>query len=212
MHSRKRCLTRARSSQENRLGNYHMSSGACEPSRALHGNTPFFMVYGSDAVLPADLIFRAPRLTFKSIAEAEVTRLEDIDILEEERLNVSRPDTSRPCGAITTKQCGIDPSQWEIWSSAEYWREKDGTNCHHHGKDHSLSQRLPDQDPTGSLKWMAPKWGILGILSTQEILSITMPQNSWGRVALCKQRASLSIKLPCSKAYKFLINMLTIPY
>jgi hypothetical protein len=38
-------------------------------------------------VLPADLIFGAPRLTFENIAEAEATRLEDIDVLEEERLN-----------------------------------------------------------------------------------------------------------------------------
>jgi hypothetical protein len=45
------------------------------------------MVYGSEAVLPTDLIFGAPRLTFESIAEAEATRLEDIDVLEEERLN-----------------------------------------------------------------------------------------------------------------------------
>jgi hypothetical protein len=59
-----------------------------QPSRALHGNTPFFMVYGSEAVLLVDLIFGAPRLTFESIAEAEATRLEDVDILEEERLNV----------------------------------------------------------------------------------------------------------------------------
>jgi transposase InsO family protein len=59
-----------------------------QPSRALHGNTLFFMVYGSEAVLPADLIFGAPKLTFESIAEAEATRLEDVDILEEERLNV----------------------------------------------------------------------------------------------------------------------------
>jgi hypothetical protein len=58
-----------------------------QPSRALHGNTPFFMVYGSEAVLPADLRFVAPRLIFENIAEAEATRLEDIDILEEERLN-----------------------------------------------------------------------------------------------------------------------------
>jgi hypothetical protein len=49
-----------------------------QPSRALHGNTLFFMVYGLEAVLPADL----------SIAEAEATRLEDIDVLEEERLNI----------------------------------------------------------------------------------------------------------------------------
>ena len=41
-----------------------------QPSRALHGNTPFFMVYGLEAVLPADLIFGAPRLTFQNIAEA----------------------------------------------------------------------------------------------------------------------------------------------
>jgi hypothetical protein len=45
-------------------------------------------VYGSKAVLPADLIFGAPRLTFESIAEAEATSLEDIDVLEEERLNM----------------------------------------------------------------------------------------------------------------------------
>jgi hypothetical protein len=46
------------------------------------------MVYGSEAVLPADLMFGAPRLVFENIAEAEATRLEDIDVLEEERLNV----------------------------------------------------------------------------------------------------------------------------
>jgi hypothetical protein len=57
------------------------------PSQALHGNSPFFMVYGSEAVLPADLRFGAPRLIFENIAEAEATRLEDIDTLEEERLN-----------------------------------------------------------------------------------------------------------------------------
>ena len=45
------------------------------------------MVYGSEAVLPADLKFGAPRLIFESIAEAEATRLEDVDVLEEVRLN-----------------------------------------------------------------------------------------------------------------------------
>jgi ribonuclease HI/transposase InsO family protein len=42
-----------------------------QPSRALHGNTPFFIIYGSEAVLPADLKFGAPRLIFENIAEAE---------------------------------------------------------------------------------------------------------------------------------------------
>jgi hypothetical protein len=45
------------------------------------------MVYGSEAVLPIDLMFGAPRLVFDNIAEVETTRLEDIDVLEEERLN-----------------------------------------------------------------------------------------------------------------------------
>jgi hypothetical protein len=45
------------------------------------------MVYGSEAVIRADLRFGAPRLVLESIAEAEATRLEDIDVLEEERLN-----------------------------------------------------------------------------------------------------------------------------
>jgi hypothetical protein len=45
------------------------------------------MVYGLEAVLPADLRFGAPRLVFESIAEAEATRLEDIGVLEEERPN-----------------------------------------------------------------------------------------------------------------------------
>jgi hypothetical protein len=46
------------------------------------------MVYGSEAVLPVDLAFAAPRLTFKNIAEAEATRLKEIDVLEEEWPNV----------------------------------------------------------------------------------------------------------------------------
>jgi hypothetical protein len=45
------------------------------------------MVYGSESVLPADLKFGAPRLIFENIAEVEATRLEDIDVLEEEQLN-----------------------------------------------------------------------------------------------------------------------------
>jgi hypothetical protein len=46
------------------------------------------MVHGSEAALPADLAFRAPKLTFKNISEAEATRLKEINILEEERLNI----------------------------------------------------------------------------------------------------------------------------
>jgi hypothetical protein len=59
-----------------------------QPNQALHGNSPFFIVYGSKALLLADLAFMAPKLTFKNITEPEATRLEETDILEEEWLNI----------------------------------------------------------------------------------------------------------------------------
>ena len=46
------------------------------------------MVCGSEAVLPADLAFGAPSLTFENIAKVDAARLEEIDVLEEECLNV----------------------------------------------------------------------------------------------------------------------------
>ena len=51
-------------------------------------HTPFFMVYSSDVIIPADLIHGAPIVTFKSIAEAEKSRAEDLDMLEEDRHDV----------------------------------------------------------------------------------------------------------------------------
>lgn len=46
------------------------------------------MVYESEAVLPVGLAFEAPRLAFKDVAETKATRLEEIGMLEEERLNI----------------------------------------------------------------------------------------------------------------------------
>ena len=66
---------------------YMVWSLQTQPSKALARNTSFFMVYGSEAVLLADLQFGAPRLAFKDIAEAEATHIEEIDLLEEEHLN-----------------------------------------------------------------------------------------------------------------------------
>src|SRR3954463_6730641 len=47
--------------------------------------TPFFLVYGSEAVLPSDLKHNAPRITQYTETEAEVARQDGIDLLEEER-------------------------------------------------------------------------------------------------------------------------------
>jgi hypothetical protein len=50
------------------------------------GFSPFFLVYGSEVVLPTDVAFGAPQIQFYEEAEAEKTRHIDLDILEEQRL------------------------------------------------------------------------------------------------------------------------------
>jgi len=54
------------------------------PSRAT-GETPFFLTYGSEAVLPTELRFRSPRVQNYSEQGSDSNRLEDLDRLEEAR-------------------------------------------------------------------------------------------------------------------------------
>ena len=48
--------------------------------------SPYFLVYGSEAILPADVAFRAPRVENYVEEQATAVRTEDIDQAEEERL------------------------------------------------------------------------------------------------------------------------------
>jgi hypothetical protein len=48
--------------------------------------SPFFLVYGSEVVLPTDIAFKAPWIQFYEEGEAEQTRRIDLDSLEEQRL------------------------------------------------------------------------------------------------------------------------------
>jgi hypothetical protein len=50
------------------------------------GFSPFFLVYGSEAILPTDVTFGAPRIQFYKEGEAEQTCRIDLDSLEEQRL------------------------------------------------------------------------------------------------------------------------------
>ena len=54
------------------------------PNRST-GRTPFFLVYGAEAVLPSDLLHNAPRVEIYNEAEAEQARQDAVDLLEEER-------------------------------------------------------------------------------------------------------------------------------
>ena len=48
--------------------------------------SPYFLVYGSEAILPADIAFWAPRVEHYDEGQATAVRAEDVDRAEEERL------------------------------------------------------------------------------------------------------------------------------
>jgi hypothetical protein len=47
--------------------------------------SPFFLIYGAEAVLPSDLKHNAPRISQYTEEEAEIARQDGVDLLEEER-------------------------------------------------------------------------------------------------------------------------------
>jgi hypothetical protein len=50
------------------------------------GFSPFFLVYGLEAILPTNVTFGAPRIQFYEEGEAEQTRRVDLDSLEVQRM------------------------------------------------------------------------------------------------------------------------------
>jgi len=57
-----------------------------QPSKAT-GQTPFFLVYGSEAILPADIMWKSPRLETYQEGEADAARQLELDTMEEVRCN-----------------------------------------------------------------------------------------------------------------------------
>ena len=62
------------------------------------GYTPFFMVYGAEAVLPCDIIHDSPRVRMYEEREAELDQQDSLDTLEEEC------DVAKSCSAFYQQQ------------------------------------------------------------------------------------------------------------
>ena len=54
------------------------------PNRST-GYTPFFMVYGAEAVIPTDILHDSPRVQLYTEQEVKEARENDVDLLEEAR-------------------------------------------------------------------------------------------------------------------------------
>jgi hypothetical protein len=55
-----------------------------QPSKAT-GQTPFFLVYGSEAILPADITWKSPRVELYNEGEVDEARQFELDSVEEAR-------------------------------------------------------------------------------------------------------------------------------
>jgi hypothetical protein len=63
------------------------------PNRST-GLTPFFLVYGAEAILPSDVQYDSPRVEAYREEDAEASRQLSMDLLEEERdLHYNKNDT-----------------------------------------------------------------------------------------------------------------------
>jgi hypothetical protein len=58
-----------------------------QPSKAI-GQSPFFLVYGSEAIVPADVMWQSPQLKMYEEGEADDARHLEIDSVEEVRCNI----------------------------------------------------------------------------------------------------------------------------
>jgi hypothetical protein len=95
--------------------------GSLNPGQLGHGLLPFFLVYESEAVLPTDVAFGAPRIQHYEEGTTEEMRKVDLDSIEEHRVAAlmrhTRYEQQLQCyQPITTATCGSDPLMWETWS------------------------------------------------------------------------------------------------
>ena len=82
------------------------------PPNKSTGFTPFFLVYGAEAIIPTDIEFDSPRVTMYTEEEAKEARKDGADLLEEGRL-LGPPSTSRAYTDTTIERSSQDPSKRE---------------------------------------------------------------------------------------------------
>ena len=139
------------------------------------GVSPYYLVYGSETILLADIAFQAPELrtTMKS------SRLwPDKQTLIALRRNTwlhayTQPSIQKAYGGTTIVTSRSDHLRLAIQNSEGSRRQKDSINFHRIGRVHSSSKRSLDLDHIG---FVTPKGWISPILDTLTSLGISIPK------------------------------------
>src|SRR6185503_9566735 len=84
-----------------------------QPSKAT-GQTPFFLVYGSEAILPADVMWKSPRLEMYDSAEADGSRQLELDSLDEIRCNALLRSTQYLQNMRRYHDCNIQTGSFNV--------------------------------------------------------------------------------------------------
>jgi hypothetical protein len=134
------------------------------------GFLPFFLVYGSEAVLPTDVAFGAPRIQFYEEGEAEQTRRVDLDSLEEQRLAavMRQLTTTNNSDAITTATLRKLPSTLATSSSDASRRPMAFTSSLPLGRDPSSLPKLSAHPLIASNGATDKEYQTLGTWSTYD--------------------------------------------
>jgi hypothetical protein len=107
------------------------------------GFTPFFLVYGSEAMLPTDIEYGSPRLKDYNKRNNNATREDALDQVEEAEMWLCYilPGISKVSDATTIDTSVGATSMLVTWCHDETKTPRDVTNSRHHGKEHTSSQK-----------------------------------------------------------------------
>jgi ribonuclease HI/transposase InsO family protein len=113
------------------------------PSRST-GFSPFFLVYGAEAILPTDLEYGFPRTKAYDDRSNQTSREDSLDQLEEARdvALLHSHGISSLCYATTPEGFGPEASRWETWYFNCDKTPEGATSLLLHGKGRSSSPRF----------------------------------------------------------------------
>jgi hypothetical protein len=134
------------------------------------GFSPFFLVYGSEAILPTDVAFGAPRIRFYEEGEVEQTRRVDLDNLEEHRLAAVMRQARHDQQLRRYHDCNVWETSFNIGDLVLRCIQKTDAciSSLPLGNDPSSSLKLSSHPHTASNKVMDKECQTLGTWSTDD--------------------------------------------